>query len=145
MNRRPSSTQLLEQSIKGFLYFKSAEGLGFDLADALTRHAHLAPNLFQRVSLPIEQAIAQLQDAHFAKWQSVQDFAQILAQQIICRGFIGRGDFVIFDKVAEHRVFIIIGWRFQRERPARNLDYVLDFLGWHFQRFSHLLDGWFAA
>lgn len=27
MNRRPSSTQLLEQSIKGFLYFKSAEGL----------------------------------------------------------------------------------------------------------------------
>jgi integrase/recombinase XerD len=27
MNRRSSSTQLLEQSIKGFLYFKSAEGL----------------------------------------------------------------------------------------------------------------------
>jgi hypothetical protein len=27
MNRRPSSTQLLEPAIKGFLNFKSAEGL----------------------------------------------------------------------------------------------------------------------
>ena len=54
---------------------QAAERLGFDLAHALARDAHLAPDLLQRVRLAVEQAVAQLQDAHLARREHVEDFA----------------------------------------------------------------------
>jgi len=35
---------------------QTAQGLCFDLADAFTRHAHLASDLFEGVGLTVEQA-----------------------------------------------------------------------------------------
>jgi hypothetical protein len=39
---------------------QAAEGLGLDLAHALARHAHLAADLFQGISLAVQQPVAQL-------------------------------------------------------------------------------------
>ena len=69
--KQRSFTQVIVQFAADGRVTQTVQGLGFDLADALTRHAHLAPNFLQCVGLPIEQAIAQLQDTHFAGWQSV--------------------------------------------------------------------------
>ena len=76
-----------------------AERLRFDLADALTRHAHHAPDFFEGVGLTIQQAVAQLQDTNFARRQAVQHLAQVLAQQVISGGVIRWGGILVFDEV----------------------------------------------
>jgi hypothetical protein len=62
---------------------QARQGLGLDLANPLTRYPHFASHLFQCVALTVHQAIAQLQDSSFARWQIEQDLLQILAEQIM--------------------------------------------------------------
>ena len=50
---------------------QAAEGLCFDLAHALARHAHLASDFLERVGLAILQPVTQLQDAHLARRERV--------------------------------------------------------------------------
>jgi len=54
-----------------------AERLRFNLAHTFTGDTHLATNFFEGVSLSIQEPVTQLQDAHFARGQTVQDFGQM--------------------------------------------------------------------
>ena len=55
---------LLAQIVSQFSAYgrmtQAAERLGLDLPDPLPSHAHLPPDLFQRVGLSIQQTIAKL-------------------------------------------------------------------------------------
>jgi hypothetical protein len=54
----PRLPQILPQLPSNRRVPQSAQRLRLDLAHALARHAHLAPHLFQRVSLPVQQPVA---------------------------------------------------------------------------------------
>lgn len=62
---------------------QAAERLCFDLAHTFARHAHFAAHFFESVSLSIEQVVAQLQDADFARRQTIQHFVEVFAQEIV--------------------------------------------------------------
>src|SRR6266540_4915461 len=56
---------------------QTTQGLGLDLSHTFARDAHLAANLFQGIRLSIEQTIAQLQNANFARRKRVQHFTEM--------------------------------------------------------------------
>ena len=50
-----------------------AKRLSLDLAHPLARDAQLLADFFERVRVAIEQAVAKLQDTHFARLKGRQD------------------------------------------------------------------------
>ena len=59
-NTRKLFTEVFAQLASDDRVAQAAERLGFNLADAFAGHTHLAANLFPRVSLSVQQSIAQL-------------------------------------------------------------------------------------
>src|ERR1039458_3533076 len=57
-----------------------AEGLGFNLADALPRNRKILPHFFQRVLTPVFQAKAHLNDLLFARRERLQHLRRLLPQ-----------------------------------------------------------------
>ena len=83
-----------------------AEGLGFDLADALARDLEGLADLFESVLGAVFEAEAHLDDALFARGQGTQDLRGVLlevdADDSVRRGY----GHAVFDEVAEVRVFL---------------------------------------
>jgi len=59
-----------------------AQGLGLDLADALTRHLEVAADLFEGMILAIHQAEAQLQDLALTLGKRGQGMLDLLTQHL---------------------------------------------------------------
>ena len=58
-----------------------AQGLGFDLADALAGHLELPTDLLQRARIAVIQAETQFQDSLLALGQASEHVAQFVFQQ----------------------------------------------------------------
>src|ERR671919_1541891 len=66
-------------------------------------------------------------------------------QQIICGSVIRWWSFIIFDEIAKHRIFFVIGWRLEREGTSRHLDHILHLFRWDIQRNGQLFYAWFTT
>src|SRR3972149_8967725 len=125
---RASLVQVARQPAAVAWVAQTAQRLGLDLPYSLARNAHLPADFFQRVALTVEQTIAQLKNADLARRKRIEDFLQVLAQQAL-GDRLGRGRrLLVLDEIAQHRVFFLVGRRFERPRTPGDLGHVLALL-----------------
>src|SRR3990172_1297219 len=77
-----------------------AERLALNLANALARQAELAANLFERIGAPVDQAVAQAQNARLARAERAEHFFDLLVHQALVNGLSGRGRRLVLDERA---------------------------------------------
>ena len=103
-----------------------AQGLGFDLADALAGDLEALADFFQGVLGAVFEAEAHLDDALFARGQSAQDLRGVLLEVDADDGLGGRDGLAVFNEVAEVRIFLFADGRFERDGLLRDLENLAD-------------------
>ncbi len=112
-----------------------------DLADALAGNAELAANFLERARMAIFQAETQADNLALAFGQALERFRKLLLEHAERSG-IGRNDSgVVFDEVAQLRIFFLADGRFQGNRFLADL---LD-LAHAFRRKAHFLGDFFRG
>src|SRR5258708_4213407 len=124
---------------------KLAQGLGFDLTDALTGNVELLPNLFQSVLALAADAEAQPDHFLFFRRQGLQDICGLVAHVGIDHRVYRRTHPAIFNQIAQRGFTIAANGRFERNRIARNGLQPLDFLHWNVHTAADFVVGWSAA
>src|SRR2546430_17200663 len=84
-----------------------AQGLRLDLANPLAGNAEPLPHFFQGPLVPVDQAKPQLQHAPFARRQGVEYVLHLRSQHRQRGGVRGRGRLLVFDEVAQMRIFLL--------------------------------------
>ena len=117
-NSRALSTSLLKylaqvvpQLLRAAWMPQLAQRLGFDLADALSRHAELAADLFQRALPAIVEAEAQGNDAALALRERAEHVVHGIAQQRLGRFLDRRNRLGVLDEIAQLAILIVADWR----------------------------------
>ena len=122
-----------------------AQGLGFDLADALARDAEVLADFLERARTAVIEAKAQAQDFLLTRRQCVEDILELFLEQHE-RGSIGRsGRILVLDKVAEMRVFLFADRRFEGDWLLRDLHDLAHAVDADLHLLRDLLRGRFAA
>ena len=103
-----------------------AQGLGFDLADALAGDLEALADLFEGVLGAVFEAEAHLDDALFARGQGAQHLRGVLLEVDRDDGVGGGDGHAVFDEVAEVRVFLFADRRFERDGLLRDLEHLAD-------------------
>src|SRR3989344_6895603 len=83
----PSPILVVPQLRNTIMLLDALKGLGFDLADALARHAEFLADFFQRVGHTVLQAKTHLENLLLARIQILHDGLDIFAQNLQARGF----------------------------------------------------------
>lgn len=91
---------------------QAAQCLSLNLPHALTGHAHLFANLLQRVLLPVQQPVPQLQDMHFSGRQGLENYLKVFPQQIEDSDVVWRRGSFILDEIPHQQVPVMVGRRF---------------------------------
>src|ERR1017187_2875062 len=118
-----------------------AEGLGFDLADALAGDLEALADFFQGVLGTVFEAEAHLDDALLTRGERAQNLRGVLLEVDADDGFTGRDSLPILDKIAEVRIFLFADGRFERDGLLCDLEDLAD-LG---DRDIHAARDFFAA
>src|SRR5579875_3034871 len=92
---------------------KLAQGLGFDLADALARDGEVLPDLFEGVLAAVLQAEAHLDDLLFARAECFEYFGGLLAEIQIDDRLGGGHHAAVHEKIAQVRFFFFADWGLQ--------------------------------
>ena len=105
-----------------------AQGLRFDLPNALARDGELLSHFFQRVIGFFADAEPHAQDLFFARRQSRQNFAGLFLQVDIHHRIGRRDNSLILDEVAEMTVFLLADGRFEGNRLLGDFQNLADFV-----------------
>src|SRR5271166_1230842 len=112
-NRESLSLPVVFERFAAARMAQLAQRLGFDLTDALARHAELLADLFKGALVAIFQAEAQHEHFALALGEVLQDVAHLLFEHRHRRRF-GRGHRVrILDEVTEVAVFLFADRRLE--------------------------------
>ena len=103
-----------------------AQGLGFDLADALAGYLEALADFFQGVLGAVFEAEAHLDDALLARGQCAQDLRGVLLEVDADDGLGGRDGLTILNEVAEVRIFLFADGGFERDGLLRDLEHLAD-------------------
>ena len=76
------------------------QGFGFNLADALPGEPKSPPDLLQRVEFAVFQPKPHSQNSGFPEWQGVEDFIDLVAQQLGIDALAWRWRFLVLNKIA---------------------------------------------
>src|SRR5260370_286478 len=98
-----------------------AQGLGFDLPDAFARNRERLADFLERVLTAIIQAEAHLDDFFFAGCQRLQHGRRLFLQVQIDDRIGWRYHRLVFDEVAEMRIFLFADRGFERDRLLGDL------------------------
>ncbi len=96
------------QALCFFVGADSVEGLCLNLADALAGNAKLFAYLLKRVVNAVFEPVAQLEDLALFRAELVEDLAELVAQDAARDLLVWGQNFVVFYKVAKHRLAIIV-------------------------------------
>src|SRR5207302_6835086 len=83
-----------------------AQGLGFDLADALAGDLEVLAHFLERVVALLADAEAHAQDFFFARRERGQHLPRLLGQVHVDDRIGRRGDGLVLDEVAQVRIFL---------------------------------------
>src|SRR5262245_27456646 len=100
--------------------------LGFDLPDALARHAEHLADLFQRMFGRAADAKAHSQDALFARRQLRQRFADGIAHGTRLRRCLRIDCIGRLDQITERRIAILADRQVERSRLLHERQHLLD-------------------
>src|SRR5262245_27458790 len=78
-----------------------AEGLGLDLADALTGHGEVLAHFLERVLAAVGEPEAEAQHLLFTRRQRVQHLVGLLAERKPDHALHGRAHLLVLDEVAQ--------------------------------------------
>mgnify|MGYP007081500513 CR=1 FL=1 len=121
------------------------ERLALDLTDALTRDAEFATHFFERARMTVFKAETQRDDLALTLCQALERFRELLLEhgEAGCIRRNNRG--IVFDKIAQLRVFLFADRRFKADRFLRDLLDLTNALRREAHLFSDLFGGWFAT
>src|SRR5690606_15608192 len=120
-------------------------GLRLDLANAFARHLEDVADFFQRVAVPIAQAIPQLDDLAFAVAQRLQHFINAAAEHFLRRS--GRGALcrTVRQQVTEVAVLAVAHRPIKADRIAAHRQHAPRFFDRGLRPPSGLFERRFAA
>ena len=101
-----------------------AQGLGFDLADALAGDLEALADFFEGVLGAVFEAEAHLDDALFARRERAQNLRGVLLEVDADDRLGGRNRLAVFNEVAEVRIFLFANRRFERDGLLRDLEHL---------------------
>src|SRR5216683_2720434 len=104
-----------------------AQRFRFDLPDAFARDRERLADFFERVLAAVVQAKAHLDDFFLARRQRLQHRRRLFLQIQIDDRIGRRNHGLVFDEVAEMRVFFFADRRFERNRLLRDLQNLAHF------------------
>src|SRR5579862_690602 len=122
-----------------------AQGLGFDLADALARNGERLAHLFEGVLGTVVEAEAHLDDFFLARCEGFQDRGGLFLEIQVDHGVGGRDNGLVFDEVAQVRVFFFADGRFERDRLLGDLEDLADLGDGNVHALRDLFGGRLAA
>src|ERR1700674_1398112 len=99
--------QVVAELLRARWVAQFAQGLGFDLADALAGYPKALAHLFQRSLVAVDQAEAQLQHAPFARRQGVEHVLDLGVQHRQGRRVLWRDRLAVLDEVAQVGVLFL--------------------------------------
>src|SRR5574340_85325 len=103
-----------------------AQGLGFNLADALAGDREVLPHPLQRVLTAVFQAEAHLDDLLFARRERLQHLRGLLPQVEVDHRLGGRNARLVHDEIAEVGFLFLPDGSFQRDRLLRHPQHLAD-------------------
>src|SRR5208282_3563567 len=103
-----------------------AQGLGFDLADALAGHAVQIANFLEGVAVAIDQPKAHFEDVPFPRAEQGQNVLELLFEHALAGSFGRVLGALVFDEVPHAHVPIIAHRRVERDRLAGHLEQRVD-------------------
>ena len=105
-----------------------ADGLGFDLADALAGDLEDVADFFQRVAVAVAQAVAELDDLAFAVAERLEHLGDPAAEHFL-RGADGRAfGRAVGQQVAEVAVFAVADRPVEADRVAAHRQHAAGFV-----------------
>src|ERR1700722_1185898 len=122
-----------------------AQCLGLNLPDAFARNAQLLSDFLERPLMAVLQAEAQNQYLPLALGKILQDILHLLFEKHYRCGLGRRDRFLIFDEVAQVRVFLFPNRRLERDRFLGDLHDLTHLFGRERHRFGDLFDRGLAA
>src|SRR5947209_1265802 len=99
-----------------------AQGLGFDLANALAGDGERLADFLQRVLRAVLQTKAHLDYLLFTRAQGVQHARGLFLHVHVDGGLGGPDHGAVFNQVAEVGIPLLVDWRLQRDRYLHNLE-----------------------
>src|SRR5580692_9553979 len=100
-----------------------ADRLGFNLANALTRHLEDSANFLQRVGVPVADAVAELDDLALTVRQRLENLLDLVLEHLLRGRFNRIIRFFVLDKVAEVAVLRFADWTVQADRMPADLQH----------------------
>src|SRR4030042_3033579 len=100
-----------------------SDGLGLDLADSLAGDLEDVANLFERVAVPVAQAIAELDDLSLPVAERLEDLGNAVAEHTVGRADRGGSGRAVWQQVAEMAVLAVAHRPVQTDRIAAHCPY----------------------
>src|SRR4051794_30774455 len=137
--------QVVAQLLRARGVTQLAQGLRFDLADALAGYVELAAYFLEGAAAAIFEAEAQLQHFALARRQAGEHVHDLLLEQLV-GGSVGRGQgHRVLDEVTEVGVFLLADRGLQRDRLLRDLHDLAYLLRRNLHATADLFRGRFTA
>src|SRR5580658_4511203 len=122
-----------------------AQRFRFDLADAFACDGERLADFFEGVFAAIVQAEAHLDDFFFARRQRLQHGRGLFLQVEVDDRVGRRNDGLVFDEIAEVRIFFFADRRFERNRLLRNFHNLADLGHGNVHALGNFFGGWLAS
>jgi hypothetical protein len=122
-----------------------AEGLGFDLADALAGDVELAADFLEGAGIAVAKAEAEFEDAAFAGGKAGEDVAELVFEEAEA-GDLGRAfGALVFDEVAEAGVVAVADGGLEGDGLLGHLEDGADAFDGELEFVGEFVGGGFAA
>src|SRR5690348_6624539 len=118
-----------------------ADGFGFDLADALAGDLEDAADFFERVGVPVADAVAQLDDLALAVGEGLEDLLDLVLEHLLRGALDGIVGLLILDEVAEIGILGFADGTIQRDWVAADFEHAAGLADRHLGALGDLLDG----
>src|SRR5258706_11610659 len=118
--------------------------LGFNLPHAFARHLEDSADFFQRIRIPIADAVAQLDDLALAVGERLKHLLDLDLEHLLRRALDGVVGLLILDEIAEVAVFRFADRAVQRNRMPRNLQHAARLAHRHLRALGDFFDRWLA-
>ncbi|KKN46473.1 hypothetical protein LCGC14_0672430, partial [marine sediment metagenome] len=121
-----------------------ADGLGFDLANALAGDLEDVADLLERVAVSVAQAVAELDDLALAVGEGLQDVLDAFLEHFAAGGDDGVLGGLVLDEVSEVGVLALSDGAIEADRVARDFQHAPRLGDIHVRFLGDLLDRRFA-
>src|SRR5262249_14344846 len=118
-----------------------AKRLRLDLPDTLSGHLEVLSDFLERVVALLADAESHPEDLLFARRQGLEHAPGLLREVHVDDSLGGRDDALVFDEVAEMRIFLFADGGLERDRLLRDLQDLPDLV----ERELHLLGDLFGG